>query len=156
MLFNIFAEPVTNMYQRKQKTLKKLSTILKMSYSIHNGHYQQQSHMEMAEQFRTAYSLKSTSLLMQKNLIDEEYFEFCNAFKNESFENQLKELADHVYVCYQYAAAKEWDLDVALTRVHRSNLSKLDEYGKPILRGDGKILKGPAYQPPNLQDLIND
>lgn len=91
---------------------------------------------------------------MQKNLIDEEYFEFCKAFKDESFENQLKELADLVYVCYQYAAAKEWDLDVALTRVHRSNLSKLDEYGKPIVRDDGKILKGPCYQPPNLEDLV--
>lgn len=93
---------------------------------------------------------------MQKCLIDEEYFEFCKAFREEGFEEQLKELADLVYVCYQYAAAKEWDLDVALKRIHQSNLSKLDEYGKPILREDGKILKGPCYQPPNLKDLIND
>ena len=66
----------------------------------------------------------------------------------------LKELADLVYVCYQYAANMGWDLDEALHRVHESNMSKLDEYGKPILREDGKVLKGPKYAPPNLEDLV--
>ena len=47
-----------------------------------------------------------------------------------------------------------WDLDEALHRVHKSNMSKLDEYGKPILREDGKVLKGPMYAPPNLEDLV--
>ena len=66
----------------------------------------------------------------------------------------LKELADLVYVCYQYAENMGWFLDEALHRVHESNMSKLDEYGKPILREDGKVLKGPKYQPPNLEDLV--
>ena len=95
-------------------------------------------------------------MTMQKSLIDEEYHEFCKAFLSEGFEEQLKELADLVYVCYQYAAAKEWDLDEAMKRVHTSNLSKLGEDGKPIRREDGKVLKGPNYAPPNLKDLIND
>jgi predicted HAD superfamily Cof-like phosphohydrolase len=42
----------------------------------------------------------------------------------------------------------------ALDRVHESNLSKLGEDGKPIYREDGKVLKGPNYQPPNLTDLV--
>jgi hypothetical protein len=33
-------------------------------------------------------------------------------------------------------------------------MSKLDENGKPIYRDDGKVLKGPNYTPPNLQDLF--
>jgi len=66
----------------------------------------------------------------------------------------LKELADLVYVCYQYAANLGWDLDEALDRVHKSNLSKLDDNGNPIYREDGKVLKGPNYQPPNLTDLV--
>ena len=48
----------------------------------------------------------------------------------------------------------KWDLDEAMHRVHESNMSKLDEYGKPIFREDGKVLKGPKYQPPNLEDLV--
>ena len=69
-------------------------------------------------------------------------------------ENCLKELADLVYVCYQYAANMGWDLDEAMFRVHQSNMSKLDEHGKPIYREDGKVLKGPKYKPPNLADLV--
>jgi len=66
----------------------------------------------------------------------------------------LKELADLVYVCYQYAENMGWFLDEALDRVHKSNMSKLDEEGKPIYREDGKVLKGPNYKPPNLEDLF--
>ena len=66
----------------------------------------------------------------------------------------LKELADLVYVCYQYAVNMGWDLDEAMHRVHESNMSKLGEDGKPIYRKDGKVLKGPNYEPPNLEDLV--
>ena len=99
---------------------------------------------------------------LQANLITEEYHEFCYEFDTE-FEtldivkenqvNQLKELADLVFVCYQYAAARGWDLDTAMRRVFESNMSKLVD-GKPLRRADGKVLKGPNYQPPILDDLI--
>ena len=97
---------------------------------------------------------------MQRTLIVEEFKEFLDA------ENQLllgftvnaaeclKELADLVYVAYQYAENLGWDLDTALDRVHESNLSKLGEDGKPIYREDGKVLKGPNYKPPYLNDLV--
>lgn len=42
----------------------------------------------------------------------------------------------------------------ALRRVHKSNMSKLGDDGKPIRRGDGKILKGPNYKLAILDDLI--
>ena len=41
-----------------------------------------------------------------------------------------------------------------LREVHRSNMSKLGEDGRPILREDGKILKGPNYTPPDLKTII--
>ena len=97
---------------------------------------------------------------LQKNLIVEEFKEFLEAegmlFRNNlSYpEAALKELADLVYVCFQYAANMGWDLDEALHRLYESNMSKLDKEGKPIRREDGKILKGPNYKPPNLIDLI--
>jgi len=92
---------------------------------------------------------------MQQDLIDEEYKEFRNAAYREGSEATLKELADLVYVCYQYAENMEWDLDEAMRRVHRSNMSKLGLDGKPIRRADGKVLKGPNYEPPTLTDLVN-
>lgn len=42
----------------------------------------------------------------------------------------------------------------AFYRVHRSNMSKLDANGTPIRRADGKIVKGPNYQAPDLTDLV--
>ena len=100
------------------------------------------------------------SRTLQKNLIVEEFKEFLEAegmlFRQSLnlHEEALKELADLVYVCYQYAANMEWDLDEALCRVHQSNMSKLDEDGKPSYREDGKVLKSKNYQPPTLSDLV--
>ena len=92
---------------------------------------------------------------MQLGLIAEEFEEFRTAVNNEPYENELKELADLVYVAFQYAENMEWDLEEALDRVHKSNMSKLGLDGKPIRRADGKVLKGPNYQPPTLNDLVN-
>ena len=72
----------------------------------------------------------------------------------ECYEYALKELADLVYVCFQYAENMDLDREEATDRVHKSNLSKLGLDGKPIRRRDGKVMKGPNYQPPNLSDLV--
>tara|TARA_B100000424_G_C22823632_1_gene440408 strand:+ start:480 stop:860 length:381 start_codon:yes stop_codon:yes gene_type:complete len=119
---------------------------------------------EQAKEFRTKYNLKSSQTKeqrsYQKNLIVEEFKEFLEA-EGELWHNHpdypshcLKELADLVYVCYQYAENMGWFLDEALDRVHISNMSKLGADGKPLYREDGKVLKGPDYKPPSLEDLI--
>ncbi len=63
-------------------------------------------------------------------------------------------LADIRYVTD--GAALEWGipLEKCLREVHRSNMSKLGEDGKPILRADGKILKGPHFTLPDLEGII--
>jgi len=119
---------------------------------------------EQAKEFRSKYQIQNSrsraTRSYQKNLIVEEFKEFLEAegmmFRHGSNVQQeaLKELADLVYVCYQYAENQGWFLDEALDRVHKSNMSKLDEDGKPIYREDGKVLKGPNYKPPDLSDLF--
>ena len=42
----------------------------------------------------------------------------------------------------------------AFIRVHNSNMSKLGPDGKPIMRDDGKVMKGPNYKKPDLSDLV--
>tara|TARA_B100000073_G_scaffold330866_1_gene319712 strand:- start:10 stop:393 length:384 start_codon:yes stop_codon:yes gene_type:complete len=111
-----------------------------------------------AREFRDAYGCVDSpeNELMQFNLISEEFSEFEKACNFEPDAACLKELADLVYVCAQYAANLGWDLDEALRRVHESNLSKLGSDGKPLRRADGKVLKGPNYKPPALADLAPD
>ena len=125
---------------------------------------QMKSNLEQAREFRNSFNVKNSKTLssrsMQKNLIVEEFKEFLEAegmlFRNSKtlHEEAIKELSDLVYVCYQYAENMGWDLDEALRRVHASNMSKLDEDGKPTYREDGKVLKSANYQPPTLSDLV--
>lgn len=66
----------------------------------------------------------------------------------------LKELSDLQYVISGLAVVLDLPLQPAFVKVHKSNMSKLGLDGKPILREDGKILKGPNYAPPDLEDLV--
>lgn len=122
--------------------------------------------MGQALQFRVAMDqpiAKPEGDLLNKaeSLISEEYLEFLAANSEriayprhqQSQENSLKELADLVYVCFQFAALAGWELDEALDRVHTSNMSKMVN-GKPMKDENGKVQKGPNYKPPFLDDLI--
>lgn len=88
---------------------------------------------------------------LRGDLIVEEFVEVMEA---ETEEDLLKELTDLLYVVYGTAATFGWDIDTAFNRVHGSNMSKLGDDGKPIYREDGKVLKGPNYQPADLKDLV--
>ena len=120
--------------------------------------YLNKTPLEMVTQFAKTYKqsvnlpwMKDTRQdLLRLMLVKEEYAELISATDEE---NLIKELADLVYVTYGYAATFGWNLDEAVRRVHASNMSKLDEEGEPIFREDGKVLKGPNYKEPYLEDL---
>jgi predicted HAD superfamily Cof-like phosphohydrolase len=46
--------------------------------------------------------------------------------------------------------------DDGLKEVHRSNMSKLGPDGLPVLREDGKVMKGDAFEPPDLASVLRD
>tara|TARA_R100000664_G_C2703082_1_gene102679 strand:+ start:388 stop:816 length:429 start_codon:yes stop_codon:yes gene_type:complete len=100
---------------------------------------------------------------LQARLIKEETKEFIEAVEDLYLDPStdgktalLKELADILFVCFQFAAAFNLDLDEASQRVFESNMSKLGNNGKPIYREDGKVLKGPNYTEPNLFNLVQE
>lgn len=72
------------------------------------------------------------------------------------YKNMLKELVDVQVVLSGTSVALKplRRLKEAFIRVHNSNMSKLGDDGKPILREDGKILRGPKYFEPDLSDLV--
>lgn len=65
-----------------------------------------------------------------------------------------KELADLAYVVYGAAVTFGIDLDAVIAEVHRSNMTKLGEDGKPIYREDGKVLKGPSYEQADIEKAL--
>jgi predicted HAD superfamily Cof-like phosphohydrolase len=42
----------------------------------------------------------------------------------------------------------------AFLEAHNSNMSKLGNNGRPIYRGDGKVLKGPNYRAPDFKQFV--
>ena len=93
-------------------------------------------------------------LVLKKNLIKEEVEEVFEAIKESNEAHVLKELVDVVVVCVGMADTYGWDFDTAFKRVHESNMSKLDCFGNPMYRTDGKVLKSANYKPPELTDLV--
>lgn len=65
-----------------------------------------------------------------------------------------KELGDLMYVLAGTFTTFGWDMDEALRLIHESNMTKLDEDGKPQRREDGKVLKGPNYEEPDMEKIV--
>jgi predicted HAD superfamily Cof-like phosphohydrolase len=72
--------------------------------------------------------------------------------QKETLLKMYKELADLQYVLSGMVVSFGIPMEEVFKRVHRSNMSKLVD-GKPLKRADGKTLKGPNYQKPDLSDL---
>ena len=87
-------------------------------------------------------------------LLREEYQELREALAGDDVAAVAKEMADVIYVLFGTALAYGIRLDAVLGEVHRSNMSKLGEDGKPIYREDGKVLKGINYSPANVRPLL--
>ena len=78
-------------------------------------------------------------------------------FRAESEAEELKELADLVYVVYGYAISNGWDLDEAIRRVHNNNMGRMTQPDGTIRRRlDGKIEKNPHYPKVDLSDLLGE
>ena len=58
-----------------------------------------------------------------------------------------EEMADRAIVLFGQAWEHGIDLEAIIEEKMRANMSKLGDDGKPILRADGKVLKGPNYKP---------
>ena len=110
--------------------------------------------MSMVKEFAEKTGQKPQPSLYA-SLIAEEADEWRSEYLRDTTNQQLKELADLVYVIYGFANAKGWDLDEAIRRVHVNNLGRcIQPDGTIQRRVDGKILKNKDYPKVNLEDLV--
>jgi predicted HAD superfamily Cof-like phosphohydrolase len=89
------------------------------------------------------------------SLLEEETGEFRAAAENRDLIEIADALADVVWVAYGTALTYGIDLDSVLREVHRSNMSKLDADGRPLLRDDGKVLKSERFFPPDIRAVLD-
>ena len=88
-------------------------------------------------------------------LIKEELEELIEAMNNKDLLEVADALTDILYVTYGAGHAFGIDLDKCFEEVQKSNMSKLDENGKPIYNEFGKVMKGPNYFKPDLSKFVN-
>ena len=92
---------------------------------------------------------------LRYSLIEEELSELKEALDNKDLLEVADALTDILYVTYGAGHAFGIDLDKCFEEVQNSNMSKLDENGKPIYNEAGKVMKGPNYFKPNLSKFLS-
>ena len=88
------------------------------------------------------------------DLIEEELEELKDAINKKDLKETIDALTDILYVTYGAGHAFGVNLDKCFEEVQNSNMSKLDENGKPIFNDAGKVMKGPNYFKPNLSKFV--
>lgn len=101
------------------------------------------------------------TLDLRLKLVDEELEELklaCDYYAATKEHDAKLEIIDAItdllYVVVGFAVTYGIDLDLAFERVHESNMTKLGRDGKPIYRADGKVIKGPDFRAPDLDDVV--
>ena len=92
---------------------------------------------------------------LRLDLIKEELNELTEAMNNKDLLEVADALTDILYVTYGAGHAFGINLDKCFEEVQNSNMSKLDDNGKPIYNERGKVMKGPNYFKPDLKKFIN-
>jgi predicted HAD superfamily Cof-like phosphohydrolase len=108
----------------------------------------------MVKEFHARYDLPRAATpvmpdvkdrLRRARLIITEAAEFLEAADRSDFVEMVDALADILVVTYGTAVEMGVDLEPVFAEVHRSNMSK-----NGGLDPGGKVLKGPAFSPPNI------
>ena len=121
------------------------------------------SNFEKVKNFMTTYGqeVKESASFPDENiiklrlkLIKEELEELEQALNDKNLLEVADALTDILYVTYGAGHSFGINLDACFEEVQRSNMSKLDEDGKPIYNEYGKVMKGPKFSKPNLKQFI--
>lgn len=101
-------------------------------------------------------NISDETKMLRYNLMKEENEEYLEAVKNNDMVEVADALGDMLYIlCGTIISHGMQDqLEAVFDEIQRSNMSKLDENGKPIYREDGKVLKGPNYFKPDIASIL--
>jgi predicted HAD superfamily Cof-like phosphohydrolase len=94
--------------------------------------------------------------MLRFNLLKEENEEYLEACKNGDVVEIADALGDLLYITFGTILRHglQHKIEEVFNEIHRSNMSKLDENGKPIFREDGKVMKSEKYFRPNIKSIL--
>ena len=114
--------------------------------------------IQQIREFEKAYGIDPVNqdYQLKHKILMEELDEYLFANNNEDEVEIADAIGDILYITFGLVTKHglEDKMEAIFDEIHASNMSKLDENGKPIRRDDGKILKGPHYFPPNIKKIL--
>jgi len=95
--------------------------------------------------------------LLRYKLMREENEEYLEAANENNLVEVADALGDMLYIlCGTIIEhGMQHKIEEVFNEIQQSNMSKLGADGKPIYREDGKVLKGPNYFKPNIQEILD-
>jgi len=105
---------------------------------------------------QTPTLLKETEINLRFNLMKEENEEYLEAAQKGDLVEVADALGDQLYILLGTILRHglQHKIGEVFDEIQRSNMSKLDENGKPIFREDGKVLKSSLYFRPNIKKVL--
>jgi predicted HAD superfamily Cof-like phosphohydrolase len=101
--------------------------------------------------------LSESDILLRYKLMREENEEYFEAAQKGDLVEVADALGDMLYIlCGTILKHGLQDkMEEVFQEIQRSNMSKLDENGKPIYREDGKVLKSALYFKPDIKSILD-
>ena len=96
--------------------------------------------------------------LLRYRLMREENEEYLEAAKSGDLVEVADALGDMLYILCgtMLKHGLEDKIEAVFREIQDSNMSKLDENGKPIYREDGKVMKSALYRKPDIAPLLEN
>lgn len=103
-------------------------------------------------------NISENKVKLRFDLMKEENEEYLEAAKNKDITEIADALGDMLYVLCGTIIEHglQYKIEEVFDEIQRSNMSKAGLDGTPILREDGKLLKGPHYFRPNIKDILKN
>jgi predicted HAD superfamily Cof-like phosphohydrolase len=90
--------------------------------------------------------------------MQEENEEYLDACKRGDVVEIADALGDKLYILFGSILKHglQHKIEKVFDEIHRSNMSKLDDNGKPVFREDGKIMKSNNYFKPDIRKILDE
>ena len=127
-----------------------------------------QKQINSVKEFHTAFKIGHSEIPtanlgeskheLRYNLMKEENEEYLEAVRNNDLIEIADALGDMMYILCGTIIEHglQHKIEAVFDEIQRSNMSKLDEQGKPIYREDGKVMKGPNYFKPDFSKILEN
>lgn len=130
-----------------------------------NKLFNMKKQLESVAEFHKAFNVQDADspktlglndYLLRHGLMEEENDEYFEACQTGSLVGIADALGDQLYIlCGTILKhGMQHIIEDVFNEIHASNMSKLGEDGKPVLRADGKILKGDNYFKPDISKFL--